>query len=301
MTRSLAALLTLCAVTASAQTVRAPALGRSALPGLGSLSAVAGGLNASAAALPLAPSLAVPLARPVLPSPALQAPRPAAPSAPVLPASPAAAVLETASVPLARAAGNPSAQAPVLSSLFEGGRSHAAGAVLAAEPAARPSALLARNAVLVAPQDAPPPAPARPVWKTAGLYTLRLAAFLGALYGGFRVGDFAYLGLEGFGAWGLALSLPLLAGAAWWLGNLKNRSTLGRFVYAGLFASAGFVVVGQQAWDLFRSPLGLFVGVPVGILLALLSSGVVGRRRSRADALLRMERRYQARSGFREF
>lgn len=285
MTHRLAALLTLCAVTASAQTVRAPALGRSALPGVGSLSAVAGGLTASAVSLPSSQNLAAPFARPVLPSSALQAPRP---SAPVLPAAPptlagegrvkAAVVLEAASVPLARAGGNPSAQAPVLSSLFEGGRSNAAAAVLAGEPAARPSGLL-RNAVLSAPEETPPPPPARPAWKTAGLYALRTAAFLGAFAGGFRVGDVAYLGLESLGPWGLAVSLPVLAAAAWWLGRRANASPLGRSVMGGVFASAGLVVVGQQAWDLVHSPFGLFVGVPIGVLLALVASGLLPRKK----------------------
>lgn len=286
MTRSLAALLTLCAVTASAQTVRAPALGRSALPGVGALSAVTGGLTASAVSLPTGPNLAAPLSRPVLPSPALQAPRLSAPALTpsLLPLAgegrvKAAAVLETASVPLARAAGNPSAQAPVLSSLFEGGRSNAAGAVLAAEPAARPSsALLARNAVVSTPEETPPPPPARPVWKTAGLYALRTAAFLGAFAGGFRVGDMVYLGAQFLGPWGL-LSLPVLGAAAWWLGRRKDASPLGRSVMGGVFASAGLVVVGQQVWDLVHSPLGLLVGVPVGILLALAASGLLPRRK----------------------
>lgn len=287
MTGFLVSLLTICAATASAQTVRAPALGRSALPGFGSLSAVAGGLAAGAVSLPSAPSLAAPLAFPVLPSPALQSPRPAVAALSASPLSPlppageggvrAAAVLESASVPLARAEGDPAAQAPVLASLFEGGRTASAGAVMASDQAPRPS-LLSRP-MNAAADETPPPPPARPAWKTAGLYALRTAGFLGALYGGFRVGDFAYLGAQFLGAWGLALSLPLLGAAAWWLGRRRDSSPLGRSVIGGLFASAGFVVVGQQVWDLVQSPLGLFVGIPVGALLALVASGLLPRKR----------------------
>ncbi len=150
---------------------------------------------------------------------------------------------------------------------------------MVSESAARPSLLgPARNAVAPASEPVPAP-PARPVWKTAGLYAVRAAGFLGALYGGFRVGDMAYLGLEFLGPWGLAAGLPVLAASAWWLGRRQNASPLGRSIMAGLYASAGFVVVGQQAWDLFHSPLGLIVGVPVGIALALVASGLLPRRR----------------------
>lgn len=279
MTRFLALFVSLTGVAASAQTVRAPSLGRSALPGFGTLSAVSGGLTA-ASARPL--TLSAPVFTPTLPAAAVLPV--AAPLAPQLqPARDARAGvsegLRAAAVPLARAEGNPSAQAPVLLSLFEGGRARSAAPVMGDVPVARPSLLgPARNAALPADEPVPAP-PARPVWKTAGLYALRAAGFLGALYGGFRVGDMAYLGAGFLGSWGMLVSLPLLGAAAWWLGRRENASPLGRSVMGGLFASAGFVVVGQQFWDLFHTPLGLFVGIPVGVVLALFASGLLPRKR----------------------
>lgn len=267
----LAALSLLCTASASAQVLRAPALGRSVLPGVSALSAVPSGLAAPARpALALAPAVA-----PLLTVTALSAALPA-PTAAVPAATPRAA-LEAASVSLARAAENPAAQAPVLSGLFEGRRTGDAGFVVVDASIHGPARLgPAINAARPAAEPTPP-APSRPVWKTAGLYALRAAGFLGALYGGFRVGDLAYLGLESLGGLGLALSLPLLASAAWWLGRRRNASPLGRAVMAGLFASAGFTIVGQQVWDLVHSPLGLFVGIPVGVLLALVSAGLAFR------------------------
>lgn len=259
--------------SASGQTVRAPSLGRSALPGFGALIAVSGGLTA-------------PSARPVLNfAPASNPTLPVAAAVPsfvapqVSPRVSVAAPLREVAVPLARAEGNPSAQAPVLLSLFEGGRAQSAAPVSAAASVSRPSLLgPSRNAALPTEEPVPAP-PSRPAWKTAGLYALRAGGFLGALYGGFRVGDMAYFGLGYLGPLGFVAGLPLLAASAWWLGSRKNSSLLGRFVMAGLYGSAGLVVVGQQAWDLFHSPLGLFVGFPVGVLLALLASGVLPRKR----------------------
>lgn len=285
MTRILALLVSLCGVAASAQTLRAPSLGRSALPGFGTLSAVSGGLTAASAR----PTLAfTPALTPVLPAAVAVAPR----ISPLPPAGEgrvrvsAATPLREAAVPLARAEGNPAAQAPVLSSVFEGRRASIPDAVIAGaaihphpQPLSRPAGEGRVRANLVAEEPVPAP-PSRPVWKTAGLYALRTAGFLGALYGGFRVGDIAYLGAGFLGNWGLLVSLPLLGAAAWWLGRRENASPLGRWVMGGLFASAGFVVVGQQVWDLVHSPLGLFVGVPVGVALALMASGIWPRRRT---------------------
>lgn len=284
MTRFLALLVSLTGVAASAQTLRAPSLGRSALPGLGTLSAVSGGLTAASARPTLAFS---PGLIPVLPAAVAVAPR----ISPLPPAGEgrvrvsAVAPLREAAVPLARAEGNPAAQAPVLSSVFEGRRASIPDAVVAGafnphpQPLSRPAGEGRLRANLVAEEPVPAP-PARPVWKTAGLYALRAAGFLGALYGGFRVGDMAYLGAEFLGGWGLLVSLPLFGAAAWWLGRRENASPLGRSVMGGLFASAGFVVVGQQFWDLFHTPLGLFVGIPVGIALALVASGLLPRKKT---------------------
>ncbi|TBR17102.1 hypothetical protein EPO15_17615, partial [bacterium] len=171
-------LLALFAGPAAAQTVHAPALGRSVLPGFGVLNAAPSGILAAPAARPtLAPA-------PVLSLPIL--PAAASPAVAAQPAPAVRAVLESVSVPLAKAAGAPAAQAPVLSNLFEGRRASVPDAVVAGESFARPAALApARNAAVSA-EDPAPPAP-RPVWKTAGLYALRTAGFLGALAGGFRV------------------------------------------------------------------------------------------------------------------
>lgn len=264
------------ALPAAAQTVRAPALGRSVLPVAGSLSAMGTAGLAPRAVLPnaLIPTM-LPTASvlPALPSPA---------AAPALPPAAegrqrVAAVVQSVSVPLAKAAGDPAAQAPVLSSVFEGRRVASPDAVLAgASLAARPR--LAPAVKLTADETPAPPAP-RPVWKTAGLYALRAAGFLGAAYGGFRVGDIAYLGAQFLGPWGVLLSLPILGGAAWWLGRRQDASPLGRSIIGGLFLSAGFVVIGQQVWDLVSTPLGLFVGIPVGVALALVASGLLPRRK----------------------
>lgn len=271
----LAALPLLCAAAAQAQVLRAPALGRSVLPGLGALSAVPSGLTA-----PAQPALALaPAAAPVLTVTALPAALPAPAAA--APAAAPRAVLEAVSVPLAGAAGNPAAQAPVLSGLFEGRRVSIPDVVPAGASLSAPTRLA--PAVNLAAEETPAPPAPRPVWKTAGLYALRAAGFLGAAYGGLRIGDMAYLGAQFLGPWGVVLSLPLLGGAAWWLGRRKDASPLGRSIMGGLFLSAGFVVIGQQAWDLFHSPFGLFVGIPVGVVLALLASGRLGGKPESLD------------------
>lgn len=261
------------ALPAGAQALKAPALGRSVLPVGGSLSAFS--------AAGLAPKATLP----TLVSPTVSLPTPAVVTPVSLPLPPAgegrvraAAVVEAVSVPLAKAEGNPSAQAPLLSSVFEGRRASIPDAVIAGPSLSAPMRL-ARTANLVADTSPEPPAPIRPVWKTAGLYLIRAGGFLGALYGGFRVGDMAYMGLGFLGPWGFAVGLPLLAGSAWWLGSRKDSSPLGRFIMAGLYGSAGFVVAGQQAWDLTSYPLAVLLGLPIGVALALVASGVLPRRK----------------------
>lgn len=269
------------ALPAAAQTLRAPALGRSVLPVGGTLSALSSTGLAPKATLPTSVSPRV-----TLPTPAVITPV----ALPLPPSGEArvkvAAVVEAVSVPLAKAEGNPAAQAPVLSNLFEGRRVASPSAVVAgvsihphSQPLSRPAGEGRVRGNLVADEPPEPPAPARPVWKTAGLYLIRAGGFLGALYGGFRVGDMAYMGLGFLGPWGFALGLPLLAGSAWWLGSRRDSSPLGRFIMAGLYGSAGFVVAGQQVWDLVHTPLGLIVGIPIGIALALVASGVLPRRK----------------------
>lgn len=236
-----------------------------------------------------APMLAAPVLAPALPRSALAAPTlPAVslraspmPAALPVPSAARAAAAVASARPLAVAVENlraahaePAAAAPVLDRLYEprGTPASVSVPVWAGTVSVAPARLNARVNAVRAAAPTEPPAP-QPGWKKAAAILGRTASVLAGLWGGMKVGDVAYaLAFAKLAPFGMLAALPAAAGLAWYL-RRRQAGLASRLGWAAMLGTFSFSAIGQLAWDLTGSPLGLLAGIVLGAALALYAGG----------------------------
>ncbi|MBI5597241.1 MAG: hypothetical protein HY928_14200 [Elusimicrobia bacterium] len=238
--------------------------------------------SASMLAAPvLAPALPLSaLSAPALPVVSLQAlPAPAALPVPTaaraISASASARPLAVAVESIRQARAEPAAAAPVLDRLYEARAvpGSASAPVFAAAASASPARLAVRVNAVRAEAPAEPPAP-QPGWKKAATLLGRTASVLVGLWGGTKLGDVAYaLAFAKLAPFGLLAALPAAAALAWYL-RRRQAGLASRLGWAAMLGTFSFSALGQLAWDLTGSPLGLLAGMALGAALALYAGGL---------------------------